>query len=153
MTKIITGDIWCPLCEKPMRSNRIQHQGKIFNLFVCRPCKIGCFDFDPAFNKWRDADKVIPCGTCGNPVKWFIRYLDGYFKSFCPYCKTTMEKDGDVNISKGGALILPEDMDDDPVEEPVQVMIPFDKLKRLGKDKLNALKNKMRRKQQHDKTN
>lgn len=150
MSTIITGQVYCPLCEDPMKSRRIQNNGRIFNLFYCQPCNIGIYDFDAAFNKWRDADKVIPCSICGNPVKWFIRYLDGYFKSFCPHCKTTMEKDGDVHVSKSGALILPEDMDDDPIEEPVHVSIPFSKLKRLGKDKLNALKNKMRRKAQQE---
>jgi hypothetical protein len=59
-----------------------------------------------------------------------------------------MEKDGDAHIAKNGSLILPEDMEEDPIEEPVRVSIPFNKLKRLGKDKLNALKNKMRRKAQ-----
>lgn len=136
--------VYCPLCEQPMSRREVMVHAKTATVVFCRLCKIGTFDFDPAFNKWRDADKTIPCPTCGNPLKWFARYLDGYLKAHCPHCKTGMEKDGDVKFGKGGNIILPEDMEEDN-EAPVHVNIPVSALKRLGKDRQNALAAKLRR--------
>jgi hypothetical protein len=122
--------------------------GKGATAVFCRPCDIGIFTFDPAFNKWRDTDKEIPCPTCNSPIKWFARYIDGFFKGFCPKCKTTMKKDGDVKFGSGGNIIIPEDMEED-FEPPVQISIPVSKLKKLGKDKQNALANKIRRQREN----
>lgn len=147
---IMPGQVFCPLCDQPMKTRQVMANGKVLTIYFCQPCEIGCFDFDPAFNKWRDTDKEIPCGICGyHAVKWFIRYMDGFFKSFCPHCKATMRKDGDATLDAHGGLLLPEDFTpDEEKEEPVQVMIPFSKLK-IGKDKANELRNKMRRQQQN----
>ena len=141
MTQIIGGQVWCPLCEEQMSRREVMMHNKRATIFFCRPCEVGIFDFDPAFNKWRDADKDIPCSTCGFArVKWFIRYMDGFFKSVCPSCKTVMKKDGDVKFGKGGNIIVPEDMEQDEVEEPVELKIPMKHLiKKLGRDKVNEL--------------
>lgn len=146
MSNIIGGQIWCPLCEKQMSRREVQIHAKRATVFFCRPCDIGIYDFDPAFNKWRDADKDIPCSTCGHPkVKWFIRYMDGFFKSVCPVCKTILKKDGDVKFGKGGNIIVPEDMEKDEIEEPVEVKIPLKHLiKKFGKDKIDAIRAKFR---------
>lgn len=145
MVHIIMPEVWCPLCEQKMYRREVMLPGgKTATAFLCKPCEIGCFTFDPAFNKWRDTDKEIPCAVCGKPVRFFIRYLDGFFKSFCPHCKTVMKKDGDVAFGHHGNIIIPEDMEED-TEEPVQVHIPISKLTRLGKDKQNALANKLKR--------
>jgi hypothetical protein len=146
MPVIIANTIYCPLCEKQMSKREVQIHAKRATAYFCRPCGIGIYDFDPAFNKWRDADKDIPCSTCGYPkIKWFARYMDGFFKGVCPKCKTTLKKDGDVRFGKGGSIIIPEDMDDDPVEPPVEIKIPLSHfIKKFGKDKVNALKAKFR---------
>lgn len=145
MSIIISGTIYCPLCEKQMGHANIQLHSKFATMYFCRPCHIGIYDFDPAFNKWRDADKDIPCPNCGHKkMKWFARYMDGFFKGYCPKCKTTLKKDGDVKFNKNGAIIIPEDMEPEDNEPPVEVKIPFTHLlKRLGKDKINALKAKI----------
>lgn len=147
MTQILTGEIYCPLCEKPLLKSNILVNNKTATMFFCRPCGIGIYDFDPAFNKWRDTDKDIPCGICGyEKVKWFARYLDGFFKSICPKCGTGMKKDGDVRFGKSGNIIIPEDMEQEEIETPVELKIPYAHLeKKFGKDKLNEFKN--RRKQ------
>ena len=144
MPGIITGEIYCPLCEKRMDRREIQIHAKRATIYRCKPCDIGIFDFDPAFNKWRDADKDIPCGICGFPkIKWFARFMDGFFKSFCPSCKATMKKDGDVRFGDGGNIIIPDEMTPEDTEAPVEVKIPFSHLvKKLGKDKVNELKKK-----------
>jgi len=149
MPLILMNDkIYCPLCDAPMSRREVMlPSGKTATAIFCRPCRIGTYDFDPACNKWRDADKVIPCSTCGNPLRWFARYIDGFFKGFCPKCKTTLEKDGDVKFGKGGNIIIPEDMEVDD-EAPVQVSIPIDKLKRLGKDKQNELRKRLNQRHQ-----
>jgi endogenous inhibitor of DNA gyrase (YacG/DUF329 family) len=146
MTHIIGLHVYCPLCEQPMARQEVMISGKVATMFYCRPCNVGIYDFDPAFNKWRDADKAIPCPHCGKDLKWFARYMDGYFKAVCPGCGTKMAKDGDVKFKKSGAIVIPDEMESDE-EPPVEVKIPFSKLK-LGKDKLNALKNKMRNREE-----
>lgn len=144
MSAIITGQIWCPLCEKQMQSANIQLRDKVTKVYFCNPCKIGIYDFDPAFNKWRDADKDIPCAACGHDkVRWFARFIDGFFKAYCPKCKTTMKKDGDVQFKKSGAIIIPEDMEPEDTEKPIEIKIPLSHIiKKIGKDKYNELKNK-----------
>ena len=137
--------VFCPLCDQPMSRREVMlPDGKTATAVFCRPCNIGIFTFDPAYNKWRDTDKEIPCAMCGNPIKWFARYIDGFFKGFCPKCKAVVKKDGDVRFAKSGAIIIPEDMEED-FEPPVEVSIPVSKLKKLGKDKQNALANKLKR--------
>jgi endogenous inhibitor of DNA gyrase (YacG/DUF329 family) len=134
MATIITPHIYCPICDKEMVKREIMYQGKYVAMWFCTPCRIGCFEFDPAFNKWRDADKSIPCAICGNPIKWFARYLDGYFKGHCDHCDITFEKDGEVKFGDNGQIILPDDMHDDPIdEEPTRIMISKDKLKKRRK--------------------
>ena len=146
MPGIITGEIYCPLCEQPMRRREVQIHAKRATAYICKPCGIGIYDFDPAFNKWRDADKNIPCSVCGYPkVKWFARYMDGFFKSHCPKCKTVMKKDGDVRFSNSGNIIIPEEMDPEETEAPVEVKIPLSHfIKKFGKDKVNELKKKFK---------
>lgn len=147
MPTILTGTIYCPLCEAPMKKRIVQIHAKRANIFFCKPCEIGIYDFDPAFNKWRDADKDIPCPTCAHPkIKWFARYMDGFFKGVCPVCKSVLKKDGDVQFGKGGNIIIPEDMEREEIEEPVEVRIPLTHLiKKFGKDKVNAIREKLRR--------
>jgi hypothetical protein len=146
MPNIIMPKVYCPICEEKMSKREVQIHSKRATVFFCRPCEIGIYDFDPAFNKWRDADKNIPCPTCGyGKMKWFARYMDGFFKGVCPQCHTVLKKDGLVEFSKSGAIIIPEDMEQEEIEEPVEVKIPFTHLiKKFGKDKINALKNKLR---------
>ena len=146
MPNIIISSVICPLCDNKMTRREIQYYGKRATLWFCKPCEIGCYDFDPAFNKCRDQDKEIPCPNCNGPLKWFVRYLDGFFKGFCPLCKCVVKKDGDVQLNKYGGLILPEEtLPDEEKEKPVEIFIPVDKLKRIGKDKRNEIKNKIRR--------
>lgn len=143
-SSIIVSQVWCPLCEKAMGFANIQLRDARTKVWFCRPCNVGIYEFDPAFNKWRDADKDIPCAACGyEKVKWFARFIDGFFKAKCPRCKTTMKKDGDVKFGKGGNIIIPEDMEPEEVEEPVEIKIPLAHIiKKIGKDKYNELKNK-----------
>jgi DNA-directed RNA polymerase subunit RPC12/RpoP len=118
---------------------------KVATLFFCRPCTVGIYEFDPAFNKWRDAEKEIPCANCGKPLNWFARYMDGYFKAVCKYCGTKMEKDGDVQFKKSGAIVIPDEMESDE-EEPVRLQIPIDKLKGLSDAQKEKLRKKLNRK-------
>jgi endogenous inhibitor of DNA gyrase (YacG/DUF329 family) len=140
--------VYCPLCEAPFQRRKVQVYGKVVEIYFCRPCNITVLPVDPAFNKWRDADKEIPCSTCGKPLKWFARYIDGYFKSVCPSCKTTMEKDGDVKFKDSGAIIIPDEMESDNEEVPIRVTIPVDKLKGLSNDQRNVLKAKLARRKE-----
>ncbi len=146
MSIIISGTVYCPLCEKQMARREVMLHAKQATIYFCRPCNIGIYDFDPAFNKWRDADSDIPCPACGyEKIKWFARYMDGYFKGVCPKCKTVLQKDGDVAFKKSGAIIIPEDMEQDN-DPPVEIKIPWKHLaKRMGKDKYNALMDKVKR--------
>jgi predicted RNA-binding Zn-ribbon protein involved in translation (DUF1610 family) len=125
--------------------------GKVAEIAYCKPCAVNCLTVDPAYNKWRDTDKEIPCSTCGTPIRWFARYVDGYFKSVCPKCGTQMEKDGDVTFKKSGAIVIPDEMESD-TDEPVRVTVPVNKLKGLGRDQKNALKAKLRRRADNEKT-
>lgn len=149
MPNIIIPDVYCPLCEKKMSTRQVSIHGKLATVVFCRDCDIGTYDFDPAFNKWRDADKKISCPVCGNDeMKWFIRYMDGFFKARCPRCRSVLKKDSDVTIAKNGQIIIPGEMEVDTPDDPVEVKIPLAHLtKRLGKDKINALKNKLREKE------
>lgn len=146
MTHITTSEVYCPLCEQRMSRREVQYHAKRATVFFCKPCEVGIFDFDPAFNKWRDADKDIPCPTCGfEKMKWFARFMDGFFKAVCPRCKCTLKKDGDVKFGKGGNIIIPEDMEQEEIEEPVELKIPLSHLiKKFGKDKINEIKAKFK---------
>jgi len=130
-----------------MSRRQVQIKGKFATVFFCRPCGIGTFDFDPAFNKWRDTDKKIPCANCQyESIKWFARYIDGYFKGICPRCKAVIQSDVDVRFGKGDEIIIPEEMEQEEIEEPTEIRIPYSHLeKKLGKDKINELKNKRRK--------
>jgi hypothetical protein len=147
MTHIIGLNTYCPLCDQPLARREVMIGKKTATLFFCRPCKIGIYDFDPAFNRWRDADNIIPCPSCGKPLNWFARYLDGYFKARCRHCATEMEKDGDVQFKKSGAIVIPDEMESDE-EEPVRVEIPIQKLKGLSHDQKRILKAKLNRKKE-----
>ena len=148
MPVVMGGTVYCPLCEKPMTTRNVMLHNKRATVYLCQPCEIGIFDFDPAFNKWRDADKNIPCPNCENQkMKWFIRFMDGFFKARCPKCGVTLKKDGDVKIQKNGSLYIPGEMDQEEIEEPVELRIPYAHImKNWGKDKVNELKNKRRKK-------
>lgn len=150
MPAIITRLVYCPLCNEQMKRRELLMGGKRAVLYYCRLCEIGVYDFDPAFNKWRDADKAIPCSTCGKPLNWFARYMDGYFKAVCPSCGTKLEKDGDVRFKKSGAIVIPDEMEEDNAEEPVRVTIPVHKLKGLGRDQQDALRRRLSRGGQRD---
>lgn len=150
MPHIIMPQVYCPLCDKPMVRRMVQYEGKTAAVYFCQPCKIGIYEFDPAFNKWRDTDKVIPCPHCGfEALKWFARYMDGYFKGVCPRCHTVVQKDGDVKFTKHGEIIIPEDMEEDN-EPPIQIHIPISKLKGLGEDKKNELRNKFKQRREQN---
>ena len=150
MSLIITGKIYCPLCELEMKKARVSIKGNPAHIYYCRPCNIGIYDFDPAFNRWRDTDKTIPCPNCSyEKMKWFARYMDGFFKGVCPKCHAEVKKDGDVRFQKDGSIVIPEEMEDDNIEEPTELKIPLGQVfKNLGKDKLNEIKNKLKRKKE-----
>lgn len=150
MTHIITPHVYCPLCEAPMSRRQVQIKGKYATVYFCRPCSIGTFDFDPAFNKWRDADKKIPCANCHfESIRWFARYIDGYFKGFCPRCKAVMQSDVDVRFGDNDEIIIPEEMEEEKIEDPTEIQIPFSHLeKKFGVDKVKEFKDKKRRKKE-----
>lgn len=136
---------FCPLCDEPFKKMNIMFHGKQIAADVCRTCRIFTFEFDAAYDKWRDTDKVIPCPHCATSLKWFTRYYDGFFKAVCPNpsCNTVLEKDSDVRINKKGELEL-DDFEADAPSEEFDIQIPVDHLKLPGTMK-DDLKNKIRR--------
>jgi len=127
---IITNQTWCPLCEKEMTEQPIMYGNIRTKAIICRPCKIFTFRFDPAFNKWRDAERKIPCPHCeSDSVKWFLRYIDQYIKFVCPKCGIIGEGDCKAIMETNGNLDL-EIMDSSVQQgEETQLYIPVDKLK------------------------
>ena len=148
MSIIVASNVYCPLCEKQMSRREVRIHAKRATVFFCRPCDIGIYDFDPAFNKWRDTDKDISCPACGyEKIKWFARYMDGFFKGVCPKCKTTLKKDGNVKLTRSGAIVIPDEMDHmEDNEPPVEIKIPLTHfIKKFGKDKINELRARFRK--------
>ncbi len=139
--------VFCPLCDEPFKKQTIQYQGKLINFYICRTDKVGIFPFDPMFDKWRDTDKVIPCPSCNNPMKWFGRMIDCYMKCECPVCGICVEKDSDMSVSaKDGVTV--EDMIE-PEPEVFDIQVPIDKLN-LSPEKKAQLRKKIREKRQRD---
>lgn len=130
MGNIITKHIWCPLCEKEMMKQPIMYGQMRTTAYICKPCKIFTFSFDPAFNKWRDSDKKIPCPACScSEVKWFSRHIDQYMKFICPQCGVQGEGDCNAVFNQDGSLDL-ELMDgSEQMPEETRVEIPIEKLK------------------------
>ena len=137
----VEKNVYCPLCDEKFKRRRVQYQGHITTAFFCRHCNIGTYEFDPAFNKWRDTDKEIPCANCGTPLKWFIRYMDGFFAAVCPRkgCGFSMRKDSNVDFNEKGEIEL-EDFDQ-PEPEVTEIKIPINKLN-LNEDQKNMIRKK-----------
>jgi hypothetical protein len=111
---------------------------------ICRPCKIFTFPFDPAFNKWRDSDKKIPCPHCQHDeVKWFLRHLDQYIKFVCPKCGIIGEGDCNALVKDDGSMDLELMEGSEQVPEETRIEIPVDKLN-LPKNTKDKLKKKLR---------
>lgn len=133
--------VTCPLCEQPFTETKVRApNGKVIPVCVCRPCKIVAPPFDPMFNKWRDADKVIPCPECNTPMKWFGRMIDCYMKCECPNCGICIEKNSDMAINKG--VVEVEDMQTE-MPEVIDLSIPVDKLN-ISEEQKQGLKKKIR---------
>ena len=142
---IITNKIWCPLCEAEMKKDFMMYGQMKANAYICYPCQIFTFSFDPAFNKWRDADKTIPCPNCEHKeVKWFSRHVDQYIKFKCPKCGVVGEGDCNAFVKDDGTMDL-ELMDGSEQQgEENRVEIPIDSL-RIPLDMKQKLKHKMKR--------
>ena len=57
-----------------------------------------------------------------------------------------MKKDGDVRFGKGDNIIIPEEMDPEETEAPVEVKIPLNHfIKKFGEDKINELKKRFKK--------
>lgn len=140
---IITNKIWCPLCEAEMQKAPFLHGQIRATAYICTPCQIFTFSFDPAFNKWRDADKKIPCPNCLSEVKWFSRHFDNYMKFKCPKCKITGEGDCNSMIKPDGTIDLEIMEGSAQAPEETRVEVPIDRL-RIPQDMKDKLKHKMR---------
>lgn len=151
MTTIITPHIWCPLCEREMKEQKMMYGQFRTTAFICKPCNIFTFPFDPAFNKWRDSDKNIPCPHCQYAkVKWFARYLDNYMKFQCPKCGIIGEGDCNTEIAQDGSMDL-ELMDgSEQIPEETRIEIPIDRLN-LPQDTKAKLKKQIREKRNETK--
>jgi ssDNA-binding Zn-finger/Zn-ribbon topoisomerase 1 len=143
MINILKPYVYCPLCEEKMSKRRMSNGLKVFDLYMCKPCNIFTYPFDPAFDKWRDTDKKIPCPRCDFPeVKWFLRQMDSYLKFVCPKCKVIGEGDCNSFITSSGAVET-DLMDSDQGEEVGRIEIPIDKMA-LSEEKKAGLKKKIR---------
>jgi len=148
---IITNKIWCPLCEAEMIKPPTMFGRMRATAYTCIPCNIFTFAHDPAFNKWRDADKSIPCPHCEHKeVKWFSRHMDSFMAFVCPKCGIKGRGDCNSMVKPDGTvdLELMEGSDQAPVENRVEV--PIDNLK-IPQDMKNKLKHKMRRNRERGK--
>lgn len=151
MIHIINKKIYCPLCLEPFLEITGRYRGKAVRTFVCRTDKIFTFIFDPAFNKWFDTDKTIPCGNCGHKkVLWFLRHMDDYFKSVCPECGLVQESDTRAGFTEKGLIELPE-FTQNQAQDMGEIMIPIKSLK-MPEDAKNALKLKLKQRSQQNGT-
>ena len=111
---------------------------------ICKPCNIFTFPFDPAFNKWRDSDKKIPCPHCQHKeVKWFLRHVDQYIKFKCPKCGIIGEGDCNAIIKQDGSVDAELMEGSEQIPEETRIEVPVDKLN-LSPDKKEQLKKKLR---------
>jgi len=141
-------DVFCPLCDERMTIKKVRTPtGVILNLYFCAIDKVGIWEGDPAFNKWRDTDKTILCPECKTPLKWFLRYMDGYMKAICPACGTKLEKDSDCGINSQGGIELDDFEENQPKETRIEV--PVDKLN-LTADQKKIIKAKLKNKREKD---
>jgi len=141
---IITNKIWCPLCEAEMKKDFMMYGQMKANAYICYPCQIFTFSFDPAFNKWRDADKDIPCPNCEHKaVKWFSRHVDDYMKFVCPKCGIKGEGDCTSMVNSDGSVDLELMEGSAQAPEETRVEVPIDHLK-IPLDMKMKLKAKMK---------
>ena len=144
MSRIITPHIWCPLCEREMKEQMVMYGQMRAKAYICQPCKIYTFSFDPAFNKWRDSDKKIPCPHCQHDeVKWFSRHVDNYIKFICPKCKVIGEGDCNSVMTADGTVDMELMEGSEQTPEETRVDVPIDHLK-IPKNMKDKLKKKMR---------
>jgi len=144
MVNIILPYVLCPLCDAKMKKSKMMYGQMKTTAYVCTPCEIFTFSFDPAFNRWKDTNKKIPCPMCQSEVRWFSRHTDNYMKFVCPKCGVKGEGDCNSVIQEDGTVDL-ELMDRSsqaPQENHVQV--PIDNL-RIPQDMKNKLKHKMQK--------
>jgi hypothetical protein len=120
--------VYCPLCKEPFKTMGAIYQGRQIEVYFCREDKIFTFPFDPAFNKWFDTDKTIPCSNCSNKsVRWFLRHLDDYFKTVCIDCGVGVETDARATFNEKGLIELDEFIENQPTETIIN--IPLKRLK------------------------
>ena len=142
-------EIFCPLCDEPFKVRKLKWaNGMTIKTYICQPCKIFTFPIDPAFNKWRDTDKVIECPKCQTSMKWFSRFMDNYMKTECPSCGLGFEKDSDMTVNEDGTVEVEDFKEDLP--EDITMEIPVDKLK-IPEDKKRQLKHKIRKNREEGK--
>lgn len=140
-------EIFCPLCDEPFSQLKARYQGRDIIAYICREDKIFIFAFDPAFNKWRDTDKTIPCANCNyKSVRWFLRYLDDYFQSVCPECGVVSKSDTQASFNKKGLIEL-DDFIQNQAQDMGEIKIPIKMLK-MPPDKLAQLKQRLSQKGQ-----
>lgn len=148
---IITNKIWCPLCEAEMKKDFMMYGQMKANAYICYPCNIFTFSFDPAFNKWRDADKDIPCPNCEHEkVKWFSRYMDHYMKFKCPKCGIIGEGDCNQLTNSDGTVDLELMEGSTQLAEENRVEVPIDNLK-IPQNMKDRLKHKMKQNRERGK--
>jgi len=144
MTHLILPHVWCPLCEAEMKEQKMMYGTMRVTAIICKPCNIFTFSFDPAFNKWRESDKKIPCPHCQCPeVKWFARYIDNYIKFKCPKCGIVGEGDCNASIDSDGSVDLELMEGSSQTPEETRVEVPIDNLK-IPQNMKDKLKHKMR---------
>ena len=102
MSKIV-GTPNCPLCLKKFQ---VEAKGRLI-IYKCGTCSIRINATDPMVDKWADKKQVekdmqenIICPKCHSAMRFFSR-SDGYMKSFCPVCKTTVETDEELPYLPG----------------------------------------------------
>lgn len=142
--------VCCPLCDQPFKGLVVRWpNGMRVKAYVCPTDKIQTFAFDPAWNKWRDTDKTIPCPQCQTPMKWFLRYHDGYFKAICPnkVCRAIIEKDTEPGLNTKGGVELDEFKENEPTERRIE--IPIDHLN-VSQKKKEELRYKVRKQKERE---
>ena len=136
--------VFCPLCKEPFSIRKgLLPDGRIIKIYYCKTDNIFTFDFDPAFNKWMDSNKIISCPECQEEMRWFLRHVDGYMKAYCPSCGLAFEKDSGSTVNESGEIEMEEFDQEEPEETEIQ--IPISKLK-LSEDKKQWLKKVIRKK-------
>lgn len=136
-------EVYCPLCLLPFKKRKVSIHGQLIEVYFCRTDSVFTFSFDPAFNKWFDTNKTISCPKCENPLRWFCRYTDGFFKSLCGTCNLEIKRDIAPNFdTKTGEIDLDEFDQNKPTES--MIYLPVDKLK-ISEEQKRRLKYKLRK--------